>query len=234
MPTMRQRGTPAVQTAPIVRDYGTLSANTTLQLSTADVHLITLGASITLTLDTSTVPDRTKVRVYLTQDGTGSRLVTWSGVTWLSGTAPVLTTTTAAIDVLEFIYFSSASGTGTWYGRPIYLKNAVFPGTVTITGTETVARVATARTSMVALNATPTTLFAVSEIGLTIVSAYLLNVGSPFQAWAQVSFDGVSAVLLRTDSGSANFVLSLSGTNVQITQTSGGSLTVSYKTLVVA
>lgn len=128
------RGTPSIQTAPVVRDYGTLSANATLYLSTADAHLIVLGGSITLTLDKATVPDRTKVRVFLTQDGTGSRVVTWSGVTWLSGSAPTLTTTASALDVLEFTFYSNGTSS-TWYGRAIYTKTVAFPGNVTIAGT---------------------------------------------------------------------------------------------------
>lgn len=132
------RGTPPVQTAPVVRDWMTISTNTTLLLSTADVHKIVLGANVTLTLDVSNVPDRTKVRVYLTQDATGSRTVTWAGVTWLSGVAPTLTTTAAAIDVMEFTFITQASPT--WIGRSLG-KNVNAPSatfaTLHVTGVET-------------------------------------------------------------------------------------------------
>jgi hypothetical protein len=39
----------------------------------------------------------------LTQDGTGGRTVTWSGVTWGSAGAPVLSTGIGAEDVLTFV-----------------------------------------------------------------------------------------------------------------------------------
>lgn len=115
------RGTPAVQTALVVRDWSTLATNTTLLLSTADVHLVTLGANITLTLDVNTLPDRTKVRVELTQDATGSRLVTWTNAVWPAATAPTLTTTAAHIDVLEFTFVNSAT---TWRGLTVSLNYA--------------------------------------------------------------------------------------------------------------
>ena len=39
----------------------------------------------------------------ITQDGTGSRTVTWNGVfKWDAGTAPVLSTAASAVDVLSF------------------------------------------------------------------------------------------------------------------------------------
>ncbi|SVD02540.1 uncharacterized protein METZ01_LOCUS355394, partial [marine metagenome] len=41
----------------------------------------------------------------LTQDGTGSRTVTWNAIfKWSSGAAPVLSTAANAVDVLAFIY----------------------------------------------------------------------------------------------------------------------------------
>lgn len=113
---MTNRSRAAAQTAPIVRDYGTLSTDTTIQPSTADAHLIVLGGDITLTFDTASVPDRSIARVFLTQDATGSRLATWSGVTWISGSAPTLKTAADAIDLLEFFYATAAA---TWYGAVV-------------------------------------------------------------------------------------------------------------------
>lgn len=47
------------------------------------------------------------------QDGTGSRLITWSGMTvqWRGGTAPTLTTTANKADIITFIYMG-----GVYYG----------------------------------------------------------------------------------------------------------------------
>lgn len=71
-------------------------------------------------------------------------------------------------------------------------------------------------------NATATTLFAVSATGLYQVYASYGSVG--YHAQAQVGYNGSGATLFNTDTGTASFVLSLSGTDVQITQTSGGTL----------
>jgi hypothetical protein len=104
---------------PVVHDHGTKSANYPFDPNVADHHLLTLGASITLTLSTVAVPNRTTVRLYLTQDGTGSRLVTWSGVTWISGITPTLQTAAASLDVFEFTFRQTLGGTNTWLGRQL-------------------------------------------------------------------------------------------------------------------
>ena len=49
--------------------------------------------------------------MYLKQDGTGSRTVTWSTVKWAGGTAPTITSTASKQDIYSFF----ADGTN-WYG----------------------------------------------------------------------------------------------------------------------
>ncbi len=57
------------------------------------------------------------VMVEVVQDGTGSRTITtYTNVNWASGTAPTLTTTAAAIDVLRFTYNSARSK---WIGETV-------------------------------------------------------------------------------------------------------------------
>lgn len=178
------RGTPPVQTAPVVRDWMTISTNTTLLLSTADVHKIVLGANVTLTLDVSNVPDRTKVRVYLTQDGTGSRTVTWAGVTWLSGTAPTLTSSAAALDVMEFTFITQASPT--WIGRSLG-KNVNAPSatfaTLHVTGASTLDAGATIATGGLTVTAGGLTVSA----GASSFQAATFNGGVSFLAGSVIS-----------------------------------------------
>lgn len=106
--------------SPVVKDHGTQSANYTFDPSTADRHKLILGASITLTLSTVAIPDATKVRLRVTQDGTGSRAITWSAnVVWLSGITPTLQTAAAAIDDFDFEFKSVPGGTSVWVGRQL-------------------------------------------------------------------------------------------------------------------
>ena len=56
------------------------------------------------------------IRVKLTQDGVGSRTVTWwSGISWVGGTVPTLTATASKSDWFGFIL----TGSGAWDGFPI-------------------------------------------------------------------------------------------------------------------
>jgi|SRR5579875_2200573 len=57
-----------------------------------------------------------EVFVEVTQDGTGSRTLGYTNVSWASGTAPTLTTTANATDVLRFTYNATA---GKWRGETV-------------------------------------------------------------------------------------------------------------------
>ena len=58
--------------------------------------------------------DCTSFTLILTQDGSGSRAVTWPGaVDWAGGTAPTLTTTAAGKDIFTFLTVDAGT---TWYG----------------------------------------------------------------------------------------------------------------------
>lgn len=85
-------------------------------------------------------------------------------------------------------------------------------------------------------NNTATTIFAVDGTppGFYQVMAYILNLGSvDYIATAVVAHDGAIAKLCSADNA-ANLSITVSGSNVQVTQTSGVSQTVSYKALRVA
>tara|TARA_B100000470_G_scaffold219943_1_gene207602 strand:- start:443 stop:1144 length:702 start_codon:yes stop_codon:yes gene_type:complete len=84
---------------------GTSGSTATIDFEDGNFHKVTLTANCTFTFSnppaTGTAGSFT---LFLVQDGTGSRTVTWPGsVDWAAATAPTLTTTAAAVDVLTFI-----------------------------------------------------------------------------------------------------------------------------------
>lgn len=81
----------------------------TIALTNGTVQIITLTATCTITMPTAT--SGKSFIMYLKQDGTGSRTVTWSTVKWAGGTAPTITSTASRQDILSFF----ADGTN-WYG----------------------------------------------------------------------------------------------------------------------
>jgi len=81
----------------------------TLALTNGTVQIITLTGNATITMPTA-VSGKSFI-MYLKQDATGSRTVTWSTVKWAGGTAPTITSTASRQDILSFF----ADGTN-WYG----------------------------------------------------------------------------------------------------------------------
>ena len=81
----------------------------TLALTNGTVQIITLTGNATITMPTAT--SGKSFIMFLKQDGTGSRTVTWSTVKWAGGTAPTITSTASKQDILSF--FSDSSN---WYG----------------------------------------------------------------------------------------------------------------------
>ena len=78
----------------------------TIDLEDGNFHKVTLTANCTFTFSNvpATANTAASFTLFLVQDGTGSRTVTWPGsVDWAAATAPTLTTTAAAVDVLTFI-----------------------------------------------------------------------------------------------------------------------------------
>lgn len=84
----------------------------TLDLSLGNQHDITMPAgNITIAISNGTVGQ--KFIVEITQDGTGSRTVTWfTTIRWADGSAPTLTTTASKRDTFGFI----VTGSGTYDG----------------------------------------------------------------------------------------------------------------------
>ena len=96
---------------------GATSASQTINLE--DGNVVTATLSVATTTFTFSNPiasdDCTSFTLILTQDGTGSRAVTWpASVDWAGGTAPTLTTTaTTGVDILTFLTVNAGT---TWYG----------------------------------------------------------------------------------------------------------------------
>lgn len=70
-------------------------------------HALTLDANCTISF-ANEPDDSTVIVAYikLTQDGTGSRTVTWpSNVDWAGGSAPTLTTTANAVDLIKLVKY---------------------------------------------------------------------------------------------------------------------------------
>lgn len=108
-------GTDAALTNPTVTNYveTPYSANSstaiTLALTNGTVQIITLTGNATITMPTA-VSGKSFI-MFLKQDATGSRTVTWSTVAWPGGTAPTITSTASKQDIYSF--FSDGSK---WYG----------------------------------------------------------------------------------------------------------------------
>jgi len=105
-------------TNPTVTNYvETLySANTstaiTVDLANGTVQNLTLTGNATITMPTA-VAGKSFI-IILSQDATGSRMVTWSTVSWPSATAPTITSTASKKDIFSFF----SNGTS-WFGTTI-------------------------------------------------------------------------------------------------------------------
>ena len=113
-----------VISAPVMKDYaetvyagGNTSTAQTLALTNGNVQSWTMNGNCTFTMPSgATLQAGSSLTLILTQDGTGSRTGTFTGVKWAGGTAPTLTTTaTTGIDVLTFTTFNGGASP-VWYG----------------------------------------------------------------------------------------------------------------------
>ena len=108
-------GTTVTFTNPTVTNYTetayTANSSTaiTLALTNGTMQIITLTGNATITMPTAAAGK--SFILFLKQDGTGSRTVTWSTVKWPGGTAPTITSTASKQDIYSFF----SDGTN-WYG----------------------------------------------------------------------------------------------------------------------
>lgn len=93
-------------------------ATVDFDLETSNVQTVTLEGNRTLSL--SNPADHQIFTVILKQDAVGSRTVTWwSGIVWVNGTEPTLTTTASKRDVFTFIVESTGVYLGFISGQNI-------------------------------------------------------------------------------------------------------------------
>lgn len=111
-----------VVSRPEIKDYSETCSTPSSSAGALDIDLESGNvAEVTLTENTTVTfsnPPATGIAGSLTlilhQDATGSRTVTWpASVKWAEGTAPTLSTSASAIDVLTFV--TTDAGTN-WYG----------------------------------------------------------------------------------------------------------------------
>lgn len=90
------------------------SGATSLSLASGNIFSITLTGNTTFSFTGAVNGTACSFALYLRQDGTGGRTTTWPGsVRWPAGTAPTLTTTASAIDLLVF---ETIDGGTSWFG----------------------------------------------------------------------------------------------------------------------
>ncbi len=86
-------------------------ATVTFDLNVSHTQLVTLGGNRTLALSNGQDGDR--FTLMLTQDGTGSRTVTWfANIKWAAATVPTLSTAADKTDVFTFVRISSTKYLG--------------------------------------------------------------------------------------------------------------------------
>jgi len=110
---------------PVIEDYGetvvggasgtNTGSSYTIDITTGNASHLVLTATCTFTFSNPASSGiSTSFTLYLEQDATGSRTVTWpAAVQWAGGTAPTLTTTGSYTDILSF---STVDGGTTWFG----------------------------------------------------------------------------------------------------------------------
>lgn len=108
---------PALATGGGVETLNALGNSTgakTINLASGNVVSATLTGNVTFTFTGATASTACSFGLYLTQDATGSRTVTWPGsVKWAGGTAPTLSTAASSVDILVF---ETINGGTTWFG----------------------------------------------------------------------------------------------------------------------
>ena len=93
---------------------GTVGAAHTFVISTGTVQTATLTASTPCTFTMPTATAGTSFILRLTQAATGMTTATFTGVQFANGTAPIITATASAVDLISFIAVGS-----TWYGSAV-------------------------------------------------------------------------------------------------------------------
>lgn len=100
-----------------VNNMGNITGATTANLANGNMQYGTLTGNVTFTFSGATNGSECEMVLSLTQDGTGSRTITWpAAVKWAGGVAPTISTAASAND--QFVFRTRDGGT-TWYGALI-------------------------------------------------------------------------------------------------------------------
>jgi hypothetical protein len=90
------------------------TGSTTINLANGNVQQLTLNISTTLTLTGATASTACSLSLYIVQDGTGGRTVTWpAAVKWPSAIPPTLSSGGSKVDL---VILETLDGGTTWYG----------------------------------------------------------------------------------------------------------------------
>jgi hypothetical protein len=85
-------------------ELGTVTGTVSLDSKLANFYTMTLGGNISASMPSGLVKG-TEMTVVVTQDATGSRTISWSGLAlWSNGSAPILSTAAGATDSFKFTW----------------------------------------------------------------------------------------------------------------------------------
>jgi len=91
-----------------------VSGNATINLANANVFVVTLTGATIFSFTGATANKACAFSIYLKQDTSGNRSVTWpSSVKWPGGTVGAASTSASALDIFVF---ESLDGGTSWYG----------------------------------------------------------------------------------------------------------------------
>ena len=90
---------------------GTVTGTATIAITAGTIITATLTASTPCTFTMPTATSGKSFVLQLTNSATGMTTATFTGVKWPGGTAPVITATASAVDIISFVCIASI-----WYG----------------------------------------------------------------------------------------------------------------------
>ena len=84
------------------------AANVTINFANCNIFNLTLGTNSNLNRPSNIAVGQAGT-IFVTQDGTGSRTLSYSSVwDFIGGTAPTLTTTASAVDRIDYVVYSTS------------------------------------------------------------------------------------------------------------------------------